>query len=55
MMTNSDPEGQIFLFHPHRINGFFSSPPLNTAFYVEKRLPKLHEYAEMGHDMMTSL
>ena len=23
MMTNGDPEGQIFVFYPHMNNGFF--------------------------------
>ena len=27
VITNGDPEGQLFLSHPHTKNGFFSCPP----------------------------
>ena len=55
VMTNGDTEGRIFISHPHTINGFFSCSPLNTTFYVEKRLPEVPEYAEMRtwHDDVT--
>ena len=56
MMTNGDCEGQIFLSHPHKNNGFFF---LLTIKYLilcqKKRLQEVPEYAGMRHDMMTSL
>ena len=56
MMTNGDPEGQIFPSHSHTIHDFFScSPLLYTAFHDKKMSQEFPEYAEMGHDMMASL
>ena len=39
VMTNGDPEGQIFfLSHPHTNNEFFlSCSSLNNSFYIEKK------------------
>ena len=55
MMTNGDPEGQIFLSNPHT-NNAFSCSPLNTAsLYFKKRFPEGPEYAEMRQSMVTSL
>ena len=38
VMTNGDPEGQIFLSHPHTNNGFLFllTTKLNTSFYIGK-------------------
>ena len=47
VMTNGDHEGRIFLT---RIMDSLSCSPLDTAFYVLKMLPEVHEYAEMQHD-----
>ena len=52
-MTNSDPEGQIFLYLT-RLMDSFSCSPLNTAFYVLKKAHRSSRYAEMQHDMITS-
>ena len=60
MMTNSDPEGQMFLSYPHMNNGFFFL--LNTVFnyfffiiIFSKNLPEFPEYAKMQFHMMTLL
>ena len=54
MMTNGDPEGQIFLSYPHTNNGFLFL--LTTVFfYLGKKLPEGPEYAKMQFHMMTSL
>ena len=56
MMTNGDPEGQIFLSYPHTNNGFLFV--LNTVFiylFILKLLPEVVEYAKMQCHMMTSL
>ena len=37
MMTNGDPEGQIFLSYPHTNNGFFFL--LTTVFLFKNKLP----------------
>ena len=47
MMTNGDPEGQIFLSYPHTNNGFFFL--LTTVFYL-----KVPKYAKIQFHMMTS-
>ena len=39
--TIGDPEGQIFLSHPH-----------TNRFLCFKRLPEVPQYAEMRHDMI---
>ena len=52
-MTNGDPERRIFLSHPNANNGFFFL--LTIEYSISKRLHELSEYAEMRHDMMTSL
>ena len=53
MMTNGDPEGQIFLFYPHTNNGFFFL--LITVFLFENKLLEVPENAKMQFHMMTSL
>ena len=54
MMTNGDPEGQIFLSYPHMFYGSFFL--LTTAFFkFENKLPDVPEYAKMQFHMMTSL
>ena len=53
VMTNGDPEGQIFLSYPHMNIGFFFS--LTTVFLFENKLPEVPEYAKMQFHMMTSL
>ena len=55
MMTNSDPEGQIFLSYPHTNNGFFF---LFTTFFIylfQNHLPEVPEYAKMQFHIMTLL
>ena len=47
MMTNSDPEGQIFLSHPNTYNGIFSCSTLNTSFLFPNKLAEVPEYTEM--------
>ena len=41
VMTNGDPEGQIFLSYPHTNNGFFFL--LTTAFLFENKLQEVPE------------
>ena len=67
VMTNGDPEGRVFdekrwsrgtdFFYPTftRLLDSFSCSPLNTAFPCLKWHPEVPEYAEMWHDMMTSI
>ena len=43
VMTNGDPDGQIFLSHPHTNNGFFV---LLITKYQKHENP---EYTEMQH------
>ena len=50
MMTNGDPEGHIFLSSPHMIMDFFL-----THHWILQWLLEVPKYAEMRHDMMTSL
>ena len=48
MMTNGDPEGQIFLSYTHMNNGFFFL--LTTVFiylFILNKLPEVPEYAKM--------
>ena len=45
VMTNVDPEGHIFLSHPHMNMGFFSCSPLNNCI----GLPRIAECAGMRH------
>ena len=52
MMTNGDPEGQIFLSYPHTNNGFFLL--LTTVFFLFKdKLAEVPEYAKIQFHMMT--
>ena len=44
MMTKGDLEGQIFLFHPHTNNRFFSG---SSLYYIP-------EYAEMQKNILES-
>ena len=53
VMTNCDPEGQIFLFHPYMNNGSFFL--LTIAFSFQNKLPEVPEYIEMQYHMLTSL
>ena len=55
MMTNGDPEGRIFLYHPHTNNVFFFLPTIKYRILCLKRFSKVSEYAEVRHDMMPSL
>ena len=41
MMTNGDPEGQIFISLLHMHNGLFSWSPLNTSFCVYPACKKM--------------
>ena len=52
LMTNGNPEGQIFLSYPHTNNGLFFL--LTTVFFLNK-LPEVSEYAKMQFHMITSL
>ena len=45
MMTNGDPKGGIFLFHPHTNNGFLFF--LTIGFLSLDKLPEIYDYAEM--------
>ena len=50
MMTNGDPEGRIFLSHPHANNGSFFL--LTTWYHIlywknMKRLPENPKFADM--------
>ena len=54
MMTNGDPEGQIFQSYPHTNNVFFFL--LTTVFFLfENKFLEVPEYAEMQLHMITSL
>ena len=57
MMTNGDHERRMFLIHPHTYNFFFLARHLIPHFNKKniKRFPEVPEYAEMRHNMMTSL
>ena len=51
-MTNGDHEGQIFLSHPHRNNGFFFLLTTKQPFLYWKsikKIPENPEFAEMQH------
>ena len=43
MMTNADPVGQIFLFHPHTNYGFFFLLAINSTSYLIKGLTEVPE------------
>ena len=51
MMTNSDPEGQIFLSYPHTNNEFFflfTTVFIHLFIYLfQNKLPEVPEYAKM--------
>ena len=59
MMTNGDPEGQIFLSKPHMNNGFFFL--LTTVFIYlfvclfQNKLQDVSEYAKMQFHIITLL
>ena len=59
MMTNGDPEAQIFLSYPHTNNGlfFFAAHHCFYIFYLflKKKLPEVPEYAKMQFHMMRLL
>ena len=55
MMTNGDPEGQIFLPYPHTNNGIFFLLTTVFFFLFKNKLPKVPQYAKMQLHMMTSL
>ena len=60
VMTNRDCEGQIFLSHPQTNNGFRFLLTIKYCiivwfFFEKKRLLDFLDYAEMRHNMMTSL
>ena len=52
MMTNGDPEGQIFLYYPHTNNVFFFL--LTTVFYFKNKLMEVPEYAKIRFHITTS-
>ena len=45
VMTNSDPEGRIFLSYPHTNNRVFFL--LTSVFLFKNKLPEVLEYAKM--------
>ena len=49
------PRDRFFYPSFTQIMDSFSCSPLNTAFYIEKRLPEVPKYAERQNDMITSL
>ena len=57
-MTNGDPAGQIFLFHPRTNNRFFFCSPFHILIFSRARdltlieVPEIPDYAEMQHNMM---
>ena len=57
VMTNGDPEAQIFLSYPHTNNEIFLL--LTTVFIyfisLKKKLPEVPEYAKMQFHMMRLL
>ena len=53
VLTNGDPDGQIFLCYPHTNNGF--SFLVTTVFLFKNKLPEVPEYAKIQFHMMTSL
>ena len=59
VMTNGDPEAQIFLSYPHTNNGlFFCCSPLFLYILfisLKKKLPEVPEYAKMQFHMMRLL
>ena len=55
MMTNGDPKGQNFLSYPHTNNEFFFLLTIKHYILCLKKLLEVPKYAEMRHDMMTSL
>ena len=61
MMTNGDPEGQIFLSYPHTNNGFFNLAQycfylFNLFIFILKnKLPEVPEYSKIQFHMMTLL
>ena len=52
VVTNGDPEGQIFLSYPNTTNVFFFL--LTTVFLFKNKLPEVSEYAKIPFHMMTS-
>ena len=55
VMTNGDPEGQIFLSYPHMNNGFFFLLTTVFIYLFLNKLPEVPEYAMMQFHMMTLL
>ena len=53
MMTNGDPEGQIFLSYPHANNGFFFLLTTVCIYLFENKLPENPVHAKMQFHMMT--
>ena len=53
MMTNGDPEGQIFLSNPQTNNDFFLAH--HCFFLFKNKLPEVPGYAKIQFHMMTSL
>ena len=55
VMPNGDPEGQIFLSHPHKNNGFLFLYTIEFHIFIQNKLPEVPEYSEMQYYMMMSL
>ena len=56
MMTNGDPEGRIFLFHPQTNNGFVSCSPLIPHFILKDHEKDFQEVLDtLRCDTVTSI
>ena len=55
VMTNGDPEGRIFLFHPHTNNGFFFLLTTVFIYLFQTKISGVLKYAKMQFHMMTLL
>ena len=55
MMTNGDPEGQIFLSYPHTDNGFYFLLSAVLCIFYSFTYFKIPEYAKMQFHIMTLL
>ena len=55
VMTNGDPEVQIFLSYPHRNNGFFFLLTMCCFYLFENKLTEVPEYTKMQFHRVTLL
>ena len=52
VVINVDPEGHIFVSHPHTTNGFYFLLTIKYCIFMLKKGSQ--KLLNMGHDMMTS-